>query len=79
MCSVGNRLSVLVIEDLRGKGRSAKPRGRVASHGGRRESYAMRIPLTPAQKAQLQRNAKDQMRWVSSYVARLIVADLARG
>jgi hypothetical protein len=42
-------------------------------------SYELAVSLTPEQKAKLEAKARDQMRSVSSYVARLIVEDLGRG
>jgi hypothetical protein len=37
------------------------------------------MPLTVDQKAQLQARAREEMRPVSSYVAKLIVEELGRG
>ncbi len=41
--------------------------------------YEFAVPLTVDQRAQLQAKARDQVRSVSSYVARLIVEELGKG
>jgi hypothetical protein len=42
-------------------------------------SYDIAVPFTPEEKAKLQAKATAQVRSVSSFVAKLIVADLGRG
>ena len=79
MRSIGNYVALLVIEDLERPATGRRQRGRVSPPGGRRESYSIGVPVTAAQRAELKTRARDQMRSVSSYVAKLIVEDLARG
>ena len=42
-------------------------------------SYEIAVSLTPEQRAQLEDRARDEVRSVSSYVAKLIVEELGRG
>ena len=79
MRSIGNYVALLVIEDLDRPAGDRRQRGRVSPPGGQRVSYAIGLPLTAAQRAELKTRARDQVRSVSSYVAKLIVTDLARG
>jgi hypothetical protein len=79
MRSIGNYVGFLVIQDLRDQRRSAGSSGRAPSPSDRRAAYAIRIMLTVDQKALLEAKANDQVRSVSSYVAKLIVEDLAAG
>jgi hypothetical protein len=79
MRSIGNYVGLLVMEDLGRPVVSGRQRGRVSPSVGRRVSYAIGVPLTAAQRAELKARAKGQTRSVSSYVARLIAEDLARG
>ena len=79
MRSIGNYVALLVIEDLERPAGGRRQRGRVPPPGGRRVSYSIGVPLTAAQRAELKARAKDQVRSVSSYVAKLVVEDLARG
>jgi hypothetical protein len=55
--------------------RVAWPRPRCFAY----ESRAYTAELTPDQKAQLEARARDQVRSLSSYVAKLIVEELGRG
>jgi len=77
MRSIGNYVAFLVIQDLRDQRRSSGRRGRVPSPSDRRAAYAIRVMLTVDQKVLLEAKANDQLRSVSSYVAKLIVEDLA--
>ena len=79
MRSIGGYVAFLVIRHLSGRGNGRKRRKPVASPGDKRMTYPIGIPLTPDQKAQLQAKARDEVRSVSSYVARLIVEELGRG
>ena len=79
MRSIGNYVAVLVIEDLERPAGDRRQRGRISPVGGQRTAYAIGLPLTVAQRAELKTRAKDQVRSVSSYVAKLIVEDLVRG
>ena len=79
MRSLGNYVALLVIEDLERPAGGRRQRGRVPPPGGRRVSYSIGAPLTAAQRAEFKARATDQVRSVSSYVARLIVNDLGRG
>jgi hypothetical protein len=76
MRSIGGYVAFLVIEDLRRRGRGRR-HGRAAAQSDQRVSYDIAVSLTPDQETQLQAQSTAQVRSVSSYVARLIVEDLA--
>ncbi len=77
MRSVGSYVALLLIGDLRrrGRGRSAAS----VSRGDKRSGYEIAVPLTAGQKRKVEARARDELRSVSSYVALLIVADLHQG
>jgi hypothetical protein len=79
MRSIGNYLAFLVVRHLSGRGNGRRRRKAVARLGDKRISYTIAMPLTVDQKAQLQARAREEMRPVSSYVAKLIVEELGRG
>ncbi len=79
MRSVASYVAFLVIEDLSGRGNGRRKRDAVASPGEQRVGYEIAVSLSPGHKAELQARARDEVRSVSSYVARLIVEDLGRG
>ena len=72
--SVGRTVALLVIEDLRRRGRSASG----VSLCDERSSYGIPVPLTAEQKRKVEARARAEVRSVSSYVALLIVAALGR-
>jgi hypothetical protein len=78
MRSIGGYVAVFVIEDLRRRGRG-RGHGRAPSQGDKRVSHEIAVSLTIDQRAQLQARARDQVRSVSSYVARLIAEERGRG
>lgn len=77
MRSIGSYVAFLVVRHLSGRGNGRRRRKAVASSSGRRVSYEIAVSLTPEQKAQLEVKARDEVRSVSSYVAKLIVEELA--
>jgi hypothetical protein len=79
MRSIGSYVAFLVVRHLSGRGNGRRRRQAVASPSGQRVSYRIAVSLTPEQKAQPEARARDQVRSVSSYVARLIVGELGRG
>jgi hypothetical protein len=78
MRSVAGYVAALVIEDLRRRGGSGRRRSRAVSQSDQRVSCDITVYLTPDQKAQLQARARAEIRSASSYVATLIVEELAR-
>ncbi len=76
MRSVGRTVALLVIEDLRRRGRGRPVSG--VSLGDKRSAYGIAVPLTAEQKMKVEHRAREEVRSVSSYVALLIVAALGR-
>ncbi len=76
MRSVGGHVAMLVIADLRRRGRGRPASG--ISPGDKRSTYGIAVPLTPEQKRKVEHRAREEVRSVSSYVALLIVAALGR-
>ncbi len=76
--SVSNYVSRLLVEDLH---RAHSTRGRrtaAAKPGDRRATYDVAVQITAAEKQQLRAGARADMRTVSSYVTKLVLADLRR-
>ena len=75
--SLSAYVSLLVLEDLKRK----TPRRRAetqAKPGDKRAPREIRLQLRPAERRKLEARARAEMRSLSSYVATLILRDLAR-
>ncbi len=78
MRSLGGYVAWLLIKDLRREsGRTRRTTG--VSPGDKRSAYEIAVPLTAEQKENVEAQARDEVRSVSSLVALVIVADLRRG
>ncbi len=67
-----------VVEHLRRSQQTRKRGAALANPGERRGTYAIAVQISPAEKKKLQARARDEVRSVSSYVAKLIVEALGR-
>ena len=74
---VANYVAYLVAQDLRGKRRRGRPTS--AKPGDKRNGYELVVPITIPDRRALEERARQQLRSLSSYVAKLIVEDLATG
>ena len=77
MRSVGGYVAWLMIKDLRRESGRKRRTGGV-SLADKRSAYEINVPLTAAQKEQVEDRARDEVRSVSILVALLVVADLRR-
>ena len=71
---VANYVAHLIAQDLRRKPRAGRPTS--AKPGDKRIGYELRVPITIPDRRELKERARQQLRSLSSYVAKLIVEDL---
>ncbi len=74
--SVGNYVAWLIAQNLSAK-RKARSRTK-AKPGDKRAGYSINVPITIPDRRELEKRAREEMRSLSSYVAKLIVEDLAK-
>ncbi len=72
---VANYVAYLIAQDLRGKRRAGRRTS--AKPGDNRIGYELVVPITIPDRRELEKRARQQLRSLSSYVAKLIVDDLA--
>ncbi len=73
---VANYVAYLVAQDLRGKRRRVRPTS--AKPGAERTGYELVVPITGPDRRALEKRARQELRSLSSYVARLIVENVAK-
>jgi hypothetical protein len=71
---VANYVAYLLAQDLRGKRRAGRPTS--AKPGDKRIGYELVVPITIPDRRELEKRARQDLRSLSSYVAKLIVEDL---
>ena len=71
---VANYVAYLIAQDLRGKRRAGRRTS--AKPGDNRIGYELVVPITIPDRRELKERARQQLRSLSSYVAKLIVGDL---
>ena len=74
--SVANFVAFLIAQDLSGKRRRGRPTS--AKPGDKRTGYELVVPITIPDRRELEERARKELRSLSGYVARLIVADLSK-
>ncbi len=73
---VANYVAYLVAQDLRGKRRRGRPTS--AKPGDERIGYELVVPITIPDRRELEERARQELRSLSGYVAKLIVEDLSK-
>ncbi len=71
---VANYVAYLISHDLRGKRRAGRRTS--AKPGDNRIGYELVVPITIPDRRELEERARQQLRSLSSYVAKLIVEEL---
>jgi hypothetical protein len=70
-----NYVAYLIVQDLRDKRRSGRPTS--AKPNDKRIGYELVVPITISDRRELEERARQELRSLSGYVAKLIVEDVA--
>ncbi len=70
-----NYVAYLIVQDLKGKRRAGRPTS--AKPGDKRTGYELVLRITIPDRRELEERARQELRSLSGYVAKLIVEDVA--
>ena len=73
---VANYVAYLIAQDRKGKRRSNRRTS--AKPGDERTGYELVVPITSSDRRALEKRARQELRSLSGYVAKLILEDLAK-